>query len=274
MVRLRGKNQIAEFRQVAERLVLRISPFEGVAGIVLIGGLVRGFADKFSDIDINVFLNRKDDELRGQIRKIGSDEERSSSIDVDLEIHLLSDFAKWKLDETSMWDFEKAEIVFDPSGEISRLLRRKLHVSEGFWVKRIAVYAEYLKWYCCPPREDVGTIAESWIERGDLVSAHYCLSYVVDLVLGMVFALNREFLPPQKWRVFYSYSLKWLPTDYERLIEEAITIKNLSAHDVSRRMKTIRELWHQIVPKIERETGITLDSLSKYYVETILHQTI
>jgi len=273
MVRLRGKNQIENFRQVAERLVSRISPLEGVVGIVFLGGLVRGFADKFSDVDLIVFLSKKDDELKRHIRKIGLDEEQRSGLDVDLEIHFLADFRKWRLDEIVMWDFSKAEIVFDPKEEISKLLSSKLRVSEHFWLRRIAVGAEYVKWYCCPPRENIGTISEAWIDRGGLVSAHYCLNYVIDLVLGIVFALNREFLPAQKWRVFYSYNLSWLPRDYRRLIEEAMTVKSLSEHDLKRRIRVLRKLWRDIAPKIEQETGLTLDSLSKYFVEIELHQT-
>lgn len=272
MVELRGKNQIRRFRHAAERLVSQMSPFEGVAGIVYMGGLTRGFADKFSDVDIVVFLNRADDELNKRIRKMSVDEQRRSGIDIDLMVHPLTDFRKWKLDEPTIWDYSKAEVVFDRSKEVSKILKKKLRVSRSFWIRRIAEYAEYLKWYCCPPREDVGTIAEAWIDRGNLVSAHYCLNYSIDLLLGIVFALNREFLPAPKWRVFYSNSLKWLPTDFGRLIDEAMITKNFSKTDLSRRMSAIRKLWREIIPKIEQDTGLTLDSLSKYYVDAVLHQ--
>jgi len=272
MVELRGKNQIRKFRQTAERLVSQMSPLEGVAGIVYMGSLTRGFADKFSDVDIVVFLNRKDDELSRRIRKMSVDEQRRSGVDIDLMVHSLTDFRKWKLDEPTMWDYSRAEVVFDPSKEVGKILKRKLRVSKSFWIRRIAEYAEYLKWYCCPPREDAGTMAEAWIDRGDLASAHYCLNYSIDLLLGIVFALNREFLPAPKWRVFYSNGLKWLPADFRRLIGEAMITKNFSRQDFSRRIKAVRKLWREMVPRIEQDTGLALDSLSKYYVEAVLHQ--
>jgi hypothetical protein len=37
-------------------------------------------------------------------------------------------------------------------------------------------------------------------------------------------------------------------------------------------MAAIERLWLGIIPKIEEETGLTLDSLSRYFVETELHQ--
>jgi predicted nucleotidyltransferase len=273
MVRLKGENQIKKFRQVAEGLISKIVSFEGVTGIVFIGGLVRGFVDKFSDLDIIVFLSKRDEHLRKQISDLGMDEQKRLGIDVDLEVHFLEDFKKWKWDEVDKWEFSRAEIVFDPKGEVKKIFRKKLRVPKNFWVKRIVVCGESLKWYCCPPREEVGTVAESWIERGDLVAAHYCLTYAADLLVKIIFALNREFLPAPKWRMFYSYSLKWQPMNYKKLIKEAMITRSFSARDFNRRLKTIREIWHKIVPKIEDETGLTPDQISKYYVEKILRQT-
>jgi len=62
MLNVKGKNQIRKFRRIAEGLASKIASYEGVAGIIFIGGLVRGFTDKFSDLDIIVFLNRKDEQ--------------------------------------------------------------------------------------------------------------------------------------------------------------------------------------------------------------------
>jgi predicted nucleotidyltransferase len=272
-VKLKGENRVRQFRQVAEKLVARISAYEGVAGIVCLGGVVRGFADKFSDLDITVFLSKRDEQLRMRICKTGADVGKRVNVDLDLEVHFLDDFKRHGRSEIERWDFSKAEIVYDPKGKIRELFQNKLRVPKDFWIKRIAICGEYVKWYCCPPRAEVGSIAEAWIERGDLASAHYCLTYSVDLLLEIIFALNKEFLPVQKWRVFYSYSLKWLPKDYVKLLKEAMIIKELSAHDLKRRLKALRKMWLGIVPKIEEETGLTVDLMTKYYMEKVLHQT-
>jgi len=273
MVRLKGMNQIEKFRRVAEGLASKIASCEGVTGIVFIGGLVRGFVDKFSDLDIIVFLSRSDAQLRRRIYGLGLNEERRSGIEIDLEIHLLKSFKKWRWDEVDKWEFSKARIVFDPEGEVKKVFEEKLKLPRDFWVKRVVVCAEYLKWYCCSPRAEVGTVAGSWIERGDLVAAHYCLNYGVDLLVRIVFALNREFLPAPKWRIFYSYGLKWLPENYRRLLGEAMLVKSFSVKEFNRRLEALRELWCGILPKIREETGLTTELISKYYVEKVLHQT-
>ena len=273
MVKLEGKNQIEKFRHVAEGLASKIASCEGVTGIVFIGGLVRGFVDKFSDLDIIVFLSRSDAQLRRRIYSLGLDEEKRSGIEMDLEIHFIEDFKRWRWDEVDKWEFSRARIVFDPEGEVRAVFEEKLKLPEDFWIKRVVLCAEYLKWHCCPPRKDVGTIAEAWIKRGDLVAAHYCLNYAVDLLLRIVFALNKEFLPAPKWRIFYSYSLKWLPEDYKKLMKETMKIRSFSVKDFDRRMRAVRKMWHSIVLKIEDDTKLTMNQLSQYYVKKILHQT-
>jgi len=269
---LKGKNRIRKFRETADRLASKIAQLEGVAGVVFLGGLTRGFADKYSDLDITVFLRKEDRQLKAQIHKISSDEEKRSGVETDLEIHCLEDFRKRKWDEVDRWELSKAEIVYDPKGEIRKVFGEKLRLQKDFWVKRIVVYAEYLKWYTCPPKEGIGTVAESWIERGDLVSAHYCLNYSLDLLIRLVFALNKEFLPPQKWRIHYSYGLKWLPDNYKTLVKEAMVIKSLSIKDFNRRLEAIWNLCGNMQPKIEDVTGLEREQISKYYVKKILHQ--
>jgi predicted nucleotidyltransferase len=273
-VELKGQNRITEFRRFAKELTSKISKDKNVVGIVLLGGVVRGFADKFSDLDITVFLDKKDDGLCRKIRNIGSQMAKSHNVDLDLMVHYLGDLRKWKMKEEALkWEYSNAKIVLDDKGDVKRVLRGKLRPPKDFWIRRIVVCGEYIKWYCCPPEEGVGTISESWIERGDLASAHYCLNYSVDLLLRLLFAINREFVPAPKWRIFYSYKLKWLPSDYSELIQEAMITPRLSSGEFNRRLTAIRKIWHGIAAKIEEETGLTPKTISKYYVEKILQQT-
>jgi predicted nucleotidyltransferase len=270
--RLQGANRIKRFQEIGEVLKRKIGSFEGVSGIVFMGALTRGFADKYSDVDVIVFLGERDESLREIIGKIGSDEHRRSGVDVDLEVHFLEDFRARKWDEIARWDFSHASIVFDREGELQKLLRTKLTVPSSFWLKRVVVYGEYVGWYCCSPNENAETLADIWVDRGDLVSAHYCLNYALTLLIRIIFALNREFLPPPKWEIFYSHSLKWLPLNYEKLVGEALTIKSLSKHDLDRRLRAVRELWREILPKLREETGLTPELISREYVKHVLGQ--
>ncbi|GAG38615.1 unnamed protein product, partial [marine sediment metagenome] len=235
---------------------------------------MRGFADRFSDLDITVFLDRDDKELQRAIRSIALEEEKRSGLETDLMIHDLEDSRKKRWDEIERREFSKAKVVFDPEGQIEELLNEKLSVSRDFWVNRITTLTEYLKWYCCPSEEGVGTITEAWIERGDLVAAHHCVSYGLEVILEMLFALNREFFPSVKWRLFDSYGLKWLPNDYRHLVQEMMIVRSFSKGDLDRRLNAVRQLWDRVLPKVEQETRMTLEELDVYYVRNILRQNV
>jgi predicted nucleotidyltransferase len=268
--KLKGQNRIRAFRRIAKRLASKISKCKGVAGIAFIGGLVRGFADEYSDQDIVVFLAGKDEKLRRRLYELASKEAKRRKADIDLEVHFIEDFRKQKWDEIDRWEFAKAQVVFDPKGALKEAFGEKLQLPERFWISRVVANAEYLKWYCCPPRENIGTVAESWVARGDLQSAHYCLNYSVDLMLKILFALNREHLPAPKWRLFYSRNLKWLPKGYEDLVEDAMKIRGYSLKDFNLRLQALRKMWTSVLPRIRAETGLTVDQVSKYYVKKIL----
>jgi predicted nucleotidyltransferase len=162
--KLAGKNNIRLFRQVARRLASDIARCKQVTGMVFLGGLARGFTDKSSDLDGMIFLERKNQVQETQIRDMVTKEAKRSGIDIDLEIHLLKDFAKWKWTEINRWDFSHAEIAFDKKEHIRRIIEAKLKIPDEFWTRRIVLCAEYMKWYCYPPKKSIGTIAEAWID--------------------------------------------------------------------------------------------------------------
>jgi predicted nucleotidyltransferase len=271
--KLERENLIEEYKRIAESVKLRILSMKGVCGIVYGGGLVRGFADRYSDVDIIVFLSNRKRELRERIKKIGVDEQKSSKIDIDLEIHYIEDFAKRKMDEISKWNYSKSKIVFDPDGRINELLRKKLSAPKEYWIERIVICAEYMSWYCCPQREGTATLVDAWIGRGDLISAHYCINYAIDLLLEIIYALNKEFLPAPKWRIFCSYSLNWLPRDYRKLLEDAMKVEGSSLTDLDRRLGAMRLMWRDVASRIENDAGLTPDSITREFVKKVVHQT-
>jgi predicted nucleotidyltransferase len=271
--KIEGRNRIAHFRRVATEFASKIKVHDGVTGILFIGGLVRGFADEFSDLDVVVLLKERNEDLKKKLIRLWLDTEHRHRIEIDFEIHPIEDFRKQSWDEADRWEFSKAKIFFDPNGETKKVLDEKLRVSENFWEKRVVICAEYLKWYCCPVKKRVGTIAEIWVKRGDLTSAHYCLNYGVALLIKLIFALNKEFLPAPKWRIFHSYSLKWLPRNYKRLINEALRTGELSLMDFERRLRALQSLGQEVFRKVEEDMGLNADLISKYYVEKVLRQT-
>lgn len=271
MTELKGENLLNQFKPVAERLVSEISSVKSVSSIILLGGLTRGFMDKFSDLDIMVLLETFDNSLKQRVRKIGAKAELTD-LDLDLEIYSTADFRAEAWDDMDRWEYSHAKVAFDPEGEIGKIITDKLKVPESFWTERIAVHVEHLKWYCCPPDETAGTISEAWMERGDLTAAHYCLNYALEVMLELAFALNHEFVPAPKWRLYYSYKLRRLPEGFKKDMEEALKVESFSLKELRRRLKAIRVMWSKIVPIVKDETNLTIAQLHTYFIKNILQQ--
>ena len=271
MTELKGENLLDRFKPVAERLVSEISSLKNVSGVVLLGGLARGFMDKYSDLDITVLLETSDSSLKQHIRRICA-KDKLRGLDLDLEIYALADFKAKVWDDMDRWEYSHAKIAFDPEGKTRKAIADKLKVPKSFWIERIAAEVEHLKWYCCSLDESVGTVSEAWVERGDLAAAHYCLNNTSEVMLELAFALNREFLPSPKWRLYYSYKLRRLPEGFKEDMIEAMKIDSISLEEFKRRLKILRDIWTKILPIVEEETNLTTARLHKIYVKNILRQ--
>ena len=130
--KLKGVNRIAYFRKVAADFASKIATHEGVAGILFLGGFVRGFVDEFSDLDVMVLLKNKDDNLKRKLIGLWRDAERRYHIEIDFEVHFIEDFRAYGWGDSDRWEFSKAEIVFDPNGETREVLEEKLRFRKVF----------------------------------------------------------------------------------------------------------------------------------------------
>jgi predicted nucleotidyltransferase len=271
MAELKGENLLNRFKPIAERLVSEISAVNCVSGVILLGGLARGFMDKFSDVDITVLLETSSSTLKQHVRRICA-KEQSNGLDLDLELYSLADFKVKVWDDMDRWEYSHAKIAFDPEGKTRKAIAEKLIVHKNFWTERIAADVEHIKWYCCPLDESVGTISEAWVERGNLTAAHYCLNNVSEVMLEMAFALNRKFLPSPKWRLYYFYRLQGLPEGFKEDLDEALKVGSLSLEEFRRRLRILRVMWNKIKPLVEKETNLTTAQLHTIYVQNILQQ--
>jgi hypothetical protein len=108
--------------------------------------------------------------------------------------------------------------------------------------------------------------------KGSLKAAHYCLNYASELMLELVFALNREFLPAPKWRLYYSYRLRKLPEGFKEDMTEAIKVGGFSLEESKRRLTVLQMMWNKVMPIIEEDTNLTLAQLHTYYIKNVLRQ--
>ncbi len=97
------------------------------------------------------------------------------------------------------------------------------------------------------------------------------MSYALELILGLLYTLNRSFLPAPKWRFYYIGQLAWLPKICADALRDAMLIREISTKDAQRRARNLAPVWHEILNRFH--DGFRMDSevAKRLYLETILH---
>jgi len=270
---LKGRNRHEEHLDVAKSVVRRIAREPAVEGIVLLGGLTRGFADEYSDVDIVVIIQRRDARLKRRLEAIGRSAGVDASVEMDMEVHSIRDFTKLERTDWRRWEYGLAETVFDRRGVVGRVISQLVTVPEDYWVDRIVESWTYLQWYGCPA-EGSKSIAEIWVERDDPVSAHCCLNYSMDLLMDLLFALNREFVPPPKWRSFCMRSLRWKPRGLRKVFEQVCIVKSLDGADIRRRVGHLRSLHRSLDRKALAATEMSAEQFVCHFLKKAVFETV
>jgi predicted nucleotidyltransferase len=268
---MKGKNQIELFKKAANEIVELLSKNEAVIGIMYSGGLARGFADKYSDVDILVFMSSENSAVRKSAKLISAEIEHRDAIETDIEVHVIDSFMKQQWDDYLKWDLSNSKVAFDRDGTFSKKLGEKLKVDKEFIKTRIAKNIVYISWYYFPERGEVPSMVDLWEDRDDSASAHYAVSYTLDLIIEILYALNESYVLAPKWRVHPTQNLHWIPKDFQVILEKAMLIKDLSVKEARKRASILLPLWKEILNHIQQILDMNYEQAKNLYVEKVLH---
>jgi predicted nucleotidyltransferase len=244
----------AYFRQARE-FAARFATCEGVGGVLLTGGVARGYADHFSELDLAVYLTRPHFESWTR-RGLAPFPEGDSYLDgwhVDFDYFCYEDEIEAEWEPAKCWDRSYAVVLHDPQGLMREMLVRKAVLSDeekGRLVSRyLILYGDY---FC-------HLVVPSWVHRGDLLAAHHCLNIALDSLIKAVFLANDELIPFDKWTLNLSYTLAWTPQDWRERVERALLVREVSQAEVERRCALIRGLFAECSKKLVGEPPEGLD---------------
>ena len=91
----------------------------------------------------------------------------------------------------------------------------------------------------------VDECATSWITRGNTVAAHHAINRGIDLLLDYLYLKNREFIPHDKWKLFYAMQLEILPDNFEERVGEALIVRALTGECVQARQAVLGPLMKE-----------------------------
>ncbi len=264
--RIKSPNRIQELLIKTNEIVsVVLHRFNEIIGVVLVGGLSRGYGDELSEINLKFFLHKKDFEKwmsRGAVFPSGDSLFKGQYVDFDFVCFEDEMDEEWT--DYKVWDTSTAKILYDPKGLIRDLFRLKIvfpkKKKEALLMKYVLTYGVYF----------YDLVVQQWQHRGDLLAAHHCLNSTLDSLIKTVFLVNDEFIPFEKWMLNLSYSLPWLPKDWEKRITEAMLVQEISEADIERRRSMIAALFKEFYCKLVGKERCDLDWIELIKFEALV----
>jgi hypothetical protein len=254
----------AYFRQ-AQVFAERFVACDGVVGVLLTGGVARGYADHFSELDLAVYVTRLhfDDWTQRGLAPFPEGDSWLDGWHVDFDYFCYEDEMEAEWEHGKRWDRSYAVILHDPHGLMQEMLARKAVLTDEekqrLTSHHLILYGEY---FC-------NLVVPSWLHRGDPLAAHHCLNTALDSLIKAVFLANDELIPFDKWTLNLSYTLPWTPQDWWERVEEAVLVREVLHAEVERRCALIRDLFAECRDKLVGPKTEDLDIIEARKLEIL-----
>ena len=241
-VNLNSENIVSELLGALNESLDKFTNLKGVVGIILDGGLSRGYGDFLSEIDVVIYLN--------QTSFLEYKEGRCpfalgiTMIDgylYDIKLANYQEELKRELDFVEQWDLSYAKILYDPEGKMADYISKK--ISPPVDISR----ASGLLWSAYWSYKLAGDI---WIHRQDILQGHYVFNSAIKPLISALFIANKEYIPHDKWLVHMSRSLLWKPDDWDALLLGAMNTGDFSLQSLINRQQCMEKLWNEINHKL------------------------
>ena len=241
-VQAKGINRVQELKEELQKHLSLFQQYEGIAGIMLDGGMSREFADALSEIDVVLFLHRE--QFEQYHNKLTPTALGIAMIDhylYDIKLYCYEEEMEYSYGQVELWDMSYAQILYDPKGELQHLFDVKLketvepdsaggYLFDAWWHYRLA--------------------GDIWIAREDCVQGHLVLNSAIAPLLSALYVINGEYIPHEKWLVHMSRSLAWLPENYEQQLEQLFCVKDFSLESLKARQAVFQQLWIRLDEKL------------------------
>lgn len=221
---------------------------EQVVGIVFLGAIVRGYFDRSADIDIAIFKKQGTEiAITKQFYEVEGVEVQVWISDYEQELANSWDMAK-------RWTYSQVNLFYDPENKIAQLIKEKvpLRPEEKKWLMMSGFTLS--EWY-------VNRLTHTWVERGNLMSAHQMIAQGIIYFFDMLFGLNNALVADMKWRYYCVEQLEKLPGNFRERLQEIMLFHAVTVEELERRRRVFMEMWREMQPLIEEEVQMSFEEM-------------
>ena len=243
-------------RERIKQFTERLKECPEVEGIVYLGGLAntnyKDFIDKFSDIDIGIFLNIDKDNLPDWLQPFSfyipvteEDEERMMEVNLHQQILSVEKQNEWADTKKEAYAYA-SEVVFDRNGQIEDMIKDKTKLTEEYKKRYLSHLLSRINW-------NVKINPLRAIERGLLINGEELLNQGIENMLDLLFVYNGKYPPHAKWKVAMIENLEYYPENIMGRIEECFKVEEISEQDILKRRNSILSVVKEIEERIDKE---------------------
>ncbi len=241
-VNLSSENTLQESLKALHKSLHKFIGLNGVVGIILDGGLSRGYSDHLSEIDIIIYVWEKQFlEYKDGICPFALGITMIDSYLYDIKLVNFEQEAQRDFDSIALWDLSYASILYDPESRIADFIKQKLSrpveissasslLWDAYWHYRLA--------------------GDIWIHRQDALQGHYVLNNAIKPLLSALFIANKEYIPHDKWLIHMSKSLLWKPNNWDAVLMGIMSTGDYSVRSLINRQQCIDSFWSSINYKL------------------------
>lgn len=237
-VKINKENKIDDLLKSLEMNIGKFKSLDGVKGIILDGGLSRGYGDHLSEIDIVIYLDKEHyEKWQKEKSPIPLGIIKFDGFLYDIKIVDLQNEKERSWDNVALWDLSYSKILFDPEEEIAGLMKDKLSDLPKPLEAEGLLFSSW--WY-------FRLAGDIWIHREDALQGHFMLNKAIIPLIEALFIANKEYVPHEKWIIHMSRTLQWKPEQWEQRLSDAMSTGDLSIESLINRQSVIEELWNEI----------------------------
>lgn len=211
-----------------------------IDGAILVGSTNIGVIDKYADIDIIIVAPPEAVAARKAMGKGYNETYVHESVEICIDWHPLAEIKKelenWKNDAT-LWSLSKANILLDKRGVIRRLLGNIKPYPKEVRKKKLFLRFYWLSYYL--------NIIETSIKRREYETAAYCVYSSVKELSEILFLIENQFIPIEKWR-FHELKKLRIGREFLPRIQEVMRIARLTIEELEDKLTLLRKMHDEL----------------------------
>lgn len=255
----------SDLKTIFKKYLKELIKNEFVLGVAITGSYGRNDSDQYSDIDYVVFIDNKSYEAKITEGKFFYDKILFDSRIVDLESLKKED---WSCD--MYFSYLNGNIIYDKSRIVKKILGEKMSQWEKNIAREISMTLVNLSVIFRFSDNWRGLNADShyfkFIKRKDYTSAHRVLNLGFELILDLLYLINKKPIPDAKNKTRLLNNLNWIPKEINASLAKSLLVIKKTKSDCERRYNSMNKCLEIIKEYVDKNI-ILDDNLYEYYLK-------